>query len=254
MVTRRQFRADLYYRLGGVDLRVPPLRERRPDIIELAEHFLERHRHVRALALSDGAREALLLHDWPGNVRELQRVIERSVALASGVVIELDDLPPAVRGDYDEVLTPSLRRSDTMRAWGSRYARLTLAAERFDIAALGRLAHAIDMRLERRDVAGEPRCRDARSGFLESSSHKENVALGGCLIGIHEAAAPRLDGDEARHFEAAQGFAHRHLAGPELRRELQFEQALARHIMAVDDAGDQDVADAGSKQCCMRHG
>ena len=126
MVTRRQFRADLYYRLGGVDLRVPPLRERRADIVELAEHFLERHRHVRALALSDGAREALLLHDWPGNVRELQRVIERSVALASGVVIELDDLPPAVRGDYDEVLTPSLRRSDTMRAWGSRYARLTL--------------------------------------------------------------------------------------------------------------------------------
>ncbi|MFN7914400.1 MAG: sigma 54-interacting transcriptional regulator [Vicinamibacterales bacterium] len=126
MVTRGQFRADLYYRLSGVDVHVPPLRERRTDISELATHFLERHRHVRALRLSDAAREALLLHDWPGNVRELQRVIERAIALAAGEVIDLDDLPPAVRGEYDAVLGPSLRSADTMRAWGSRYARLTL--------------------------------------------------------------------------------------------------------------------------------
>lgn len=126
MVERRLFRADLYYRLGGVDLRVPPLRERRTDIVELASYFLERLKHVRALKLSEAAREALSLYDWPGNVRELQRVIERAVALAQSDVIELDDLPPGVRGDYATVLMPSLRRHDSMRAWGSRYARLVL--------------------------------------------------------------------------------------------------------------------------------
>jgi len=126
MVERKLFRADLFYRLGGVDLRVPPLRERRSDVAELAQYFLERHRHVRVLRLSDAAREALLLYDWPGNVRELERMIERAIALAAGDVIELDDLPSCVRGEYAEVLMPALRRADSMRAWGSRYARLVL--------------------------------------------------------------------------------------------------------------------------------
>ena len=53
-------------------------------------------------------------------------MIERAVALADGVVIELDDLPPIVRGDFDTVLLPSIRRGETMRAWGSRYARIVL--------------------------------------------------------------------------------------------------------------------------------
>ncbi len=100
MVERKLFRADLFYRLGGVDLRVPPLRERRSDVGELAAYFLERHRQVRALRLSEAAREALLLYDWPGNVRELERMIERAVALAESDVIELDDLPSRVRGEY----------------------------------------------------------------------------------------------------------------------------------------------------------
>jgi DNA-binding NtrC family response regulator len=126
MVERKLFRADLFYRLGGVDLRVPPLRERRRDVIELAAYFLQRHRHVRMLQLSDAARDALMLYDWPGNVRELERLIERAIALAQTDLIELDDLPTRVRGDYAEVLIPSLRRSDTMRAWGSRYARLVM--------------------------------------------------------------------------------------------------------------------------------
>ncbi|MGC4082120.1 MAG: sigma 54-interacting transcriptional regulator [Vicinamibacterales bacterium] len=126
MVERRLFRADLYIPGWVVDLRVPPLRERRPDIVELAHYFLERHRQVRVLRLSEPARDALLLYDWPGNVRELERVIERTIALAERNLIELDDLPTAVRGDYDTVLLPSLRRADTLRAWGSRYARLML--------------------------------------------------------------------------------------------------------------------------------
>jgi transcriptional regulator with PAS, ATPase and Fis domain len=126
LVERRLFRPDLFYRLSGVDVHVPPLRERRGDIVELARYFLERHRTLRPLRISTAAAEALVAHDWPGNVRELERLIERAVALAESDVIELDDLPIGVRGSYGEVLLPSLRRNDTMRAWGSRYARLVL--------------------------------------------------------------------------------------------------------------------------------
>jgi transcriptional regulator with PAS, ATPase and Fis domain len=82
------------------------------------------------LRLSQAATDALLLYDWPGNVRELERLIERAITLASSDVIELDDLPPAVRGDYAAALVPSLERSETMRAWGSRYARLILDRSR----------------------------------------------------------------------------------------------------------------------------
>ena len=124
MVSRRVFRPDLFYRLGGVDIRVPSLRERRADVVELCRHFLDQHRGVRAVELSESALDALLLYDWPGNVRELERLIERVVALSDDAVIDLDDLPAAVRGDYGAVLSPSLARGESMRAWGSRYARL----------------------------------------------------------------------------------------------------------------------------------
>jgi DNA-binding NtrC family response regulator len=126
LVERKLFRPDLYYRLSGVDIRVPALRERRADIIELARYFLERHRAMRRLHLSAAAADALLAYDWPGNVRELERLIERAVALTGTEVIELDDLPPGVRGDEVTALIPSLARRDSLRAWGSRYVRLVL--------------------------------------------------------------------------------------------------------------------------------
>src|SRR5687767_12145362 len=125
LVEQRLFRPDLYYRLAGVEITVPPLRKRADDILELAGYFLERHRYTRALTLSPAAQEALRAYHWPGNVRELQRVIERAVALAErDSVIELDDLPPQVRGEFTEVLWPSLERGDSLRSWGTRYAQL----------------------------------------------------------------------------------------------------------------------------------
>jgi two-component system response regulator HydG len=126
LVEQGRFRLDLYYRLNGVDIQVPPLRHRKDDVVELATYFLERHRTFRPLSLSTAATDALLAYDWPGNVRELERVIERAVALAGGPFLELDDLPPALLGDYAEFLLPALHDRSTMRAWGSRYARLVL--------------------------------------------------------------------------------------------------------------------------------
>ncbi|HEX5107771.1 MAG TPA: sigma-54 dependent transcriptional regulator [Vicinamibacterales bacterium] len=124
MVARAQFRADLYYRLSGVEIHVPPLRQRRDDIAELARYFLNRHRGTRELTLSVAAEDALRLYAWPGNVRELERLMERAVALTGCDRVELDDLPPHVRGDYGTVIGPALTTGASMRAWGSRYARL----------------------------------------------------------------------------------------------------------------------------------
>jgi DNA-binding NtrC family response regulator len=109
-----------------VDLRVPALRERQADILELAEYFLERHRSTRRVRLSAAAADALIAYEWPGNVRELERLIEHVVALSESDVIELDNLPPIVRGEYAARLLPSVERNETMREWAARYARLML--------------------------------------------------------------------------------------------------------------------------------
>ena len=126
LVERRRFRLDLYYRLSGVDIQVPPLRRRREDILELARHFLERHRTFRPLSLSLLRPMRCVAYDWPGNVRELERVIERAVALARGPYLEPGRSAAALLGGYTEVLVPALDAKSTMRAWGSRYARLVL--------------------------------------------------------------------------------------------------------------------------------
>jgi DNA-binding NtrC family response regulator len=91
-------RADLYYRLATVTLKIPPLRERREDIVPLAEHFLARFAaefRRPSMRLDRSAREALAAYDWPGNVRELRNAVERATMLAeSNVVGEADlDLP-----------------------------------------------------------------------------------------------------------------------------------------------------------------
>ncbi len=124
MVERGLFREDLFYRLSGIDLAVPPLRTRREDILELARYFLQKHHQTRCLELSSAAADALATYDWPGNVRELERLMEGAVALVRGPRIELDDLPPIVRGTYSETILPSLNACETLRHWGTRYVRL----------------------------------------------------------------------------------------------------------------------------------
>jgi two-component system, NtrC family, response regulator len=89
------FREDLYYRLKVVPLDIPPLRERKEDVIPLAQHFLKQycHEHRKSLiTLSSDAENALLSYTWPGNVRELQNIINRAVVLSSHSVLKRSDL------------------------------------------------------------------------------------------------------------------------------------------------------------------
>jgi two-component system response regulator HydG len=95
MVEQGKFRKDLFFRLNVVNLRIPPLRERRGDIPLLAMHFLERMEKETGVerTLSDDSLGLLADYDWPGNVRELENAIERACALSSGPVLHLGDMP-----------------------------------------------------------------------------------------------------------------------------------------------------------------
>jgi DNA-binding NtrC family response regulator len=95
-VASGRFRQDLYYRLKVVELIVPPLRQRREDILPLAEEFLmlaARRLRRPSPTLSPEAADCLLRYPWPGNVRELENAVERAVAMTVGDTVEPDDLP-----------------------------------------------------------------------------------------------------------------------------------------------------------------
>jgi DNA-binding NtrC family response regulator len=92
-----RFREDLYHRLNVVSLRMPPLRERRPDIPELLGHFLTtRAVKRRCFQVQADALQALCNYNWPGNVRELANVLERAQILAEGHELTLDDFPESI--------------------------------------------------------------------------------------------------------------------------------------------------------------
>ncbi len=96
MLSDGRFRKDLFYRLNVIPLQIPPLRERRDDIIPLAKHFIQQMAQEAALSeikLGPEAKKALRRHDWPGNVRELSNVLERTLSTIDGSHIQLSDLP-----------------------------------------------------------------------------------------------------------------------------------------------------------------
>jgi DNA-binding NtrC family response regulator len=96
MVADRRFRKDLFYRLNVIPLHVPPLRERREDIIPIAKHLLNQMAEEASLpeiSLHRDAEEALCHYDWPGNIRELTNVLERVLSALEGDTIRRNDLP-----------------------------------------------------------------------------------------------------------------------------------------------------------------
>ncbi|AXV79820.1 hypothetical protein CJO79_23445 (plasmid) [Ralstonia solanacearum] len=109
---RGEFRLDLYFRLNALNLSLPPLRDRREDLLSLAVHFIKQfsNLHHRSVStLTPGALCKLVAYDWPGNVRELQHVIERSVLFASGPSLRADDI------DIDGAQQPLAENDDSFR-------------------------------------------------------------------------------------------------------------------------------------------
>jgi DNA-binding NtrC family response regulator len=128
-VKQGTFRADLYYRLHVVSIRIPPLRERREDIPLLAEHFAQKHGRAEGSAISPEARETLLAYDWPGNVRELENVVARALALNPSGVVLREDLPEAVRAARSAPAPaplPDVADRPTLAELERRYASLVL--------------------------------------------------------------------------------------------------------------------------------
>jgi len=104
-VAAGRFREDLYYRLNVVPIQIPPLRQRREDIMELAGHFLDhfcRKKKRDMLSISSQARELLLKYSWPGNVRELENFMERMSILCDSKTVFPEDLPDKIRNECRE--------------------------------------------------------------------------------------------------------------------------------------------------------
>ena len=119
-----RFREDLFYRLNVIQLRVPPLRERREDVPLLVEHFVKKHaaRLARPPLSPDAeAMKALLDHPWPGNIRELEHAIERGLLLARGAAITLADLPPELSPAADAAPGAEGRYRRARDAWERKF-------------------------------------------------------------------------------------------------------------------------------------
>jgi len=104
-VAEKRLRADLFYRLNVVTLRIPPLRERGDDVIALAHHFVARHAATLGRPIPEIAQETLQRlrsYPWPGNVRELENALARAVAMSQKSVVLPGDLPPLVSGEQGQ--------------------------------------------------------------------------------------------------------------------------------------------------------
>ncbi len=140
-----RLRRELYYRLNVVSLELPPLRERREDIVPLARHFHQKYTVEFELPdgdFSQGALDKLLQHDWPGNVRELENVVQRALALSDGgitgrVDIDLPEVDDSRRTlSFKEAKAESIRRfevsylTESLRACNGNIAHAAVRAQK----------------------------------------------------------------------------------------------------------------------------
>jgi two-component system response regulator AtoC len=146
------FRADLFYRLNGMTLAIPPLRERPEDIPLLAAYFAGRCVGGETNRLTDDAVKALLLHPWPGNVRELRSVIERAVVMAGGGQIDASRLtfdPPAFGPEHTVDIT--VGRADLMALTEAVMTANPGAAFRPQESPTGAVARELAAELDKRE-------------------------------------------------------------------------------------------------------
>lgn len=137
MVGDGSFREDLYYRIAGVEVRLPPLRERSEDIVPIAQRLLDRAVNETgqpAVRLLDSAIQALVRHPWPGNVRELDNCVTRALALCDGQHISADDLglSPSRAPRARAVDRQGFEEQEAERLWSA------LSAERWNVSRVAR--------------------------------------------------------------------------------------------------------------------
>jgi len=140
-VTRGQFRVDLYYRLNVFDIRIPPLRERREDIVTLAQAFLEERARSSGgvrVELTPAATDTLIRHEWPGNVRELHNALERATIVCEDGLIRAQDLylapPPMISVMVDNTELNVVERQAIERAMHSVSGNKARAARQLGIS------------------------------------------------------------------------------------------------------------------------
>ncbi len=132
LIAQQAFREDLFYRLNVIHLAVPPLRERRADIPELVQRFVQRSNaagHYAMRSVSADAMDALCKYAWPGNVRELQNLVERLVVTCQREVAEPEDLPSEIRAV--PVGAPRARRERRRTVSDELYQKLVDSGESF---------------------------------------------------------------------------------------------------------------------------
>jgi two-component system response regulator HydG len=162
------FRSDLYFRLKVVTIHLPPLRERREDIVPLTDHFRRQHarrHHKTVKSVSPAVAKRLFTYDWPGNVRQLRNAIDAMVVLDNDGILDIDDLPPEL---MDESSTPAAtstasgptellgKTMDEIERWAIEQTLLLTSGNREEAArVLGIGARTLYRKLEKYQGEGE---------------------------------------------------------------------------------------------------
>lgn len=167
MTEQGKFRLDLYYRINVFPIYIPPLRERRSDLLELADHFLEKYalqNRKRISRFSTPAIDMLMSYHWPGNVRELENIIERAVLLSQDGVIHGFHLPPTLQTGETSGTTPRQTLQTTLDAVEKEMIVEALKAHRGIMAKaarqLGLTERMMGLRVKAHDIDAK-RFRDA---------------------------------------------------------------------------------------------
>ena len=146
-IAQGTFREDLFYRLNVFVIFIPPLRERKPDVLLLADHFLERFasEHGKDIRrISTPAIDMLSAYHWPGNVRELQNVVERAVLVCDGHVIHAHHLPPTLQTAEASGTVMSVSLEEAMNAYEKDLLQDALKSARGNRAKAARLLRTTD--------------------------------------------------------------------------------------------------------------
>lgn len=112
MIAEKSFREDLYYRLKVIEIKIPPLRERKEDIEDLTKHFIKKYsKETEEIFISDEAMQILENYYWPGNIRELENVIQRAIIFCKNNIIQTEDLPQEIILDSSELIPASVEKT-----------------------------------------------------------------------------------------------------------------------------------------------